>query len=307
MDRPISFRWGIPWLDFVYTTIPNFFFRRYVEVGITRDEFLFVLHLASYKFESPRGQARPSIPTIAVEMGCSKRHVQRLRAALVEKALLIVTERPGRPSQYSFENLAIRLLQLELADGSEDAELVYHPEEGGVAGRAGGDSPVTHDTGVMGTHDSAVMGPMTPLSPEEQQENKNIRTTTPAVAAFSENDKREGIGLLLGCGITRDAAAALVDEYSLERIREVVAGLGGQGGVRNRAGWVVSALRGRYDVSAAVREGRGEELLERQMQRCAFYRNDSLGDCDSIVAGRALMPWCGRCGKLAIARVPLGV
>ncbi len=284
VDERFSFRWGIPWLDAGFVTVPNFFFRRYVEVGVSREEFLFILHLASYKFESARGRSSPSMPTIAAQMGYSKRQVQRLREALVKKALLIVTERPGRPSVYSFENLSIRLLQVELR----------------------GDTHVTHDTHVTPTHDTHVTPPMTPMSPEEQQARTRREEQQQPAVAFSLLGGEEGKALLVSCGVAPDVAEKLVQEQGLKRIREVIEGLGERGGIRNGAGWVVAALREGYDIGDSAKAQRNGELLHRQMKRCAWQRNTSLGDCESILRREAAMPWCMVCERLAAARAAAG-
>ncbi|NVM57599.1 MAG: helix-turn-helix domain-containing protein [Desulfobacterales bacterium] len=124
-EERFSFRWGIPWLDWAYLQVPSFFFERYAQAGLTRMEFLFVLHLARYKFESVRGQSAPSLVTVSREMGYSVRQVQRLRSSLEEKGFLIVGARLGRPSVYSFENLARRLLQLEIASDKNVTPDIY--------------------------------------------------------------------------------------------------------------------------------------------------------------------------------------
>jgi hypothetical protein len=146
-DDHISFRWGIPWLDRDYMQIPTAFFRFYHQVGLTRAEFLFVLHLASYKFESREGQSRPSLTTIAGEMGISVRTAQRLRAHLEEGGLLQVFYQRGKPSIYSFHLLARALLEAEKQ----------------------GEQNVTPDTHVTPTPDTHVTPPLTPVSPEEEE------------------------------------------------------------------------------------------------------------------------------------------
>lgn len=155
-DDRFSFRWGVPWLDMGFLQVPNCFFKRYAELGISKDEYLFVLHLAVYKYESPRGVAQPSLGTIARQMGISKRQVQRLRASLEDGGWLTVRLRPGETSLYDFQAFALAMMRLE-----EVALRRRLPNPG-----PGCYTHITSrgDTCVMGTHDTHVMGGVTPTS-----------------------------------------------------------------------------------------------------------------------------------------------
>jgi len=163
-EQHIDFRWGIPALDSGFTTIPNFVIRNYSKLGVTYAEFAFVMHLASYKFDSPRGQSSPSLQTIAAQMGLSVRQVQRLRAGLEKTGYLQVTTRPGRTSVYDFQRLALACLELESAEAASDTP----------------DTSVTPDTRVMSpltpvsppTPDTGVTPPLTPASPKEEERKK---------------------------------------------------------------------------------------------------------------------------------------
>ncbi len=108
-----SHRWGIPILDEGHTPVYNFMLRHYAEAGVTRAEFLFIIHLASYKYESPQGEARPALATISAQMGYSHQNsVRNLKNSLVDKGLLEVVERAGKPSIYDFTQFSLRVLQL---------------------------------------------------------------------------------------------------------------------------------------------------------------------------------------------------
>lgn len=107
-----SFRWGIPLLDNDYTQIPNLFLRNYTKVGVTRQEFLFIIHLASYKYESAKSECRPSLETIAKEMGYA--HVngaRKLARSLQKKGFLTIKPRPGFPNEYNFTALSRALIE----------------------------------------------------------------------------------------------------------------------------------------------------------------------------------------------------
>ena len=111
-ERSFSFRWGVPLLDDHYTQIPNIFLRHYAEVGVSRQEFLFVLHLASYKYESANSKCKPSLETIASEMGYAHVNgVRKLAQSLEEKKLLAIHHRPGRANEYNFAALSEALIK----------------------------------------------------------------------------------------------------------------------------------------------------------------------------------------------------
>lgn len=124
-----SFRWGVNVLDEGFTTIPNRFLRAYSKLGVTRTEMLFILHLASYHYESDRGVARPSLITVTAEMGYKDvRNVQTLRSSLEKKHLLAVEPRMGQPSIYSlapFARAAMRE-QTRHEQEQEDERAINH-------------------------------------------------------------------------------------------------------------------------------------------------------------------------------------
>lgn len=110
-----SFRWGIPELDAGYTPVYNFMLHHYAEAGITRDEFLCILHLASYHYESAEGKSKPSQDRIAKEMGYKHRNsIMRLIQSLENKGMLNVKDNPGYTSEYNFAPFSRRCLALFL-------------------------------------------------------------------------------------------------------------------------------------------------------------------------------------------------
>lgn len=195
-----SFRWGIPWLDTGFLQVPNFFFDRYLEVGLTRPEFLFVLHLARYKFDSQRGVAKPSLGKVGQQMGYSRRQVRRIVRSLEDKKWLVVTERPGKASEYNFEALARALLR-----------------RGG-----GADKNVREDTHVLPTSDTHVLPGRTPMSPEEEE----VRIGNAEEDDQSQENPRDKDDLARGSlemvGYPGNMARAMVAEFGGERVQEAV-------------------------------------------------------------------------------------
>ena len=108
-----------------YTTIPNFMFRHYADAGVTRAEFLVILHLASYHYESANGQSSPSLETVAREMGykdskCLRLHIQSLEA----KGVLTRILRPGQTSIYLLEGFSRKILAFH---EQSQAQVIHNP------------------------------------------------------------------------------------------------------------------------------------------------------------------------------------
>jgi hypothetical protein len=108
------------------------FFRHYAQAGVARHEFLLVLHLASYKYESKSGECRPSLATVAREMGYSgERGLQKTLGDLEERGLLRRHYRQGKTTIYDFSGFSRAVLaaaRRTAQDEPEDTpELQYTP------------------------------------------------------------------------------------------------------------------------------------------------------------------------------------
>lgn len=136
MTRASSFRWGIPELDdegglYVY----GFMLRNYAAAGVTRDEFMAIVHLASYHYETSHSKgASPSAHTLAQLMGYQHPNsVYRLLDSLIEKGLAEKEERPGLTPIYVMRKFAKRMLELDTltsqCDGTQtpQCETPQHP------------------------------------------------------------------------------------------------------------------------------------------------------------------------------------
>jgi len=154
-----SFRWGIHLLDGGSTQIPNFILDNYTAAGASRAEFLVIIHLARFQFESERGECRPSVATVAQAMGYSERGLQKVLAKMtmpvkkngvqVRPALLVKRYRPGRSTVYDFTPFSKRVL-----------EVAFINSEGGV----------NYSSGV---NPSSGVG-VNPSSPEEENKRRRI-------------------------------------------------------------------------------------------------------------------------------------
>lgn len=121
-SEKFSSRWGIPLLDEVDRYIPvyEFMLRNYAKVGVSRSEFLLIIHLAAYKYERvDKGESRPSLETIAKQMGyASSRYVRDLVASLEAKGMLEIHRLLGKPSIYEFKGFAEAVLKAVGLDAS---------------------------------------------------------------------------------------------------------------------------------------------------------------------------------------------
>ena len=114
-----SFRWGVDLFDDQRTPIPNWILEYYHQVewqgvdgdgqpargvGISNTEMMFIIHLASFKYESEKGVASPSLTgTIAQRMQYrSNQGIINVEKGLVNKGLLLVEKRSGKTSVYDF-------------------------------------------------------------------------------------------------------------------------------------------------------------------------------------------------------------
>ena len=114
VDQPFSFRWGIHLLDQGDTRVPNFFFDRYHEAGVSRTQFLTILHLSRYQYETQGSECRPSVKTVARQMGYTTRGLQKVLATMEKAGLLTRHYRTGQTTIYDFTGFSQAILALEL-------------------------------------------------------------------------------------------------------------------------------------------------------------------------------------------------
>jgi len=133
-NEQFSFRWGVSWLDDTgWISVPGFIKRHYAQVGVKPIEMMLICHLSSYRFESARGESKPSLVTVSIEMGYkSDSQVRAMVRRLKKLGLLTVTHVSGETNIYEFKGLAMRCMELEiktLAESSQGtlAESSYSP------------------------------------------------------------------------------------------------------------------------------------------------------------------------------------
>ncbi len=122
MTDTFSFRWGVDILDSGHTTIPNLFLANYSKVGVTRDEMMVIIHLASFAWERPDSECRPSIAKLAEQAGYTPRGLRMVLRRLEKRGLLVCHQRPGRTTLYDLSPFSRKIMELtpspSLQDGS---------------------------------------------------------------------------------------------------------------------------------------------------------------------------------------------
>jgi hypothetical protein len=113
-----NFTWGMAQKaleELGYVQIYGFMLNSYAELGLTRDEFLCLTHLASYHYNSAKGESRPSLVTITKLMGYAHPNsVRRLVKSLESKKMIKITRNPGYASTYDASPFAGAALKLWL-------------------------------------------------------------------------------------------------------------------------------------------------------------------------------------------------
>jgi hypothetical protein len=149
-DEVFSFRWGIPILDGGSTHLPNFILDNYTAAGVTRSEFLAIVHLARYQYEKAGSECRPSLGTVAEKMGYTRRALRKVLAGLEERDLLRRHYRKGDTTVYDFSGFSRAVMGVWLSTGEEPQDLPKKLREerqdlgGEELGDLGGRNPRTH-------------------------------------------------------------------------------------------------------------------------------------------------------------------
>lgn len=113
-----SFRWGIELFDNFHTQIPNWILEYYHQVGVSNTEMMFIIHLASFHYESEKGQATPAInTTLKKRMNyTSTQGIAKIKNSLIDKGFLDVEQRSGTTSIYDFTGFSRAVMRCALTD-----------------------------------------------------------------------------------------------------------------------------------------------------------------------------------------------
>ena len=213
MGENFSFRWGIDILDGGFTDIPNFLLDHYASVGVKPREFMVIIHLARYQYERPDSESRPSLQTVARQMGYTVRNLRKILARLEERGLLARQYRPGKTTIYDFSGFSRRVLD---------------------AARQG-------ETELQDTPEPQFRPPRNWGSAEQQQGKQNPNNNTDGVGDFSEGENV--VALLTALGVTPSVARDLAQSCSPDHIQGWISYAQSTSGVHNPPGFVIDALR----------------------------------------------------------------
>lgn len=173
-EGKISFRWGIPELDHGNVMIPEPIYRFHGKLGVTGNQFVLIVQLSAFKYESKNSITCPSIATLANRMGLNPRSVMRLVSELEEDGWLTVKRTHGKNNVYDFQNLSKACWQLYIEATSDK---MYTSS---IA-----DTP---DKTYTSTSDKTSPQLVTKCTPEEKEyKNKNTKKKTSVGNDYSED------------------------------------------------------------------------------------------------------------------------
>ena len=116
---PDFMNWGVPeWRNAGFTSVPLPFLKSYALAGLSSNEAMLVIHLASFKW-SDRSKIHPSLKTLADRMNLSRQQVRylihgrpnRSKKGLMDKGL-VVKERTGSTNIYRLSGVTQRCHEL---------------------------------------------------------------------------------------------------------------------------------------------------------------------------------------------------
>jgi hypothetical protein len=231
-----SFRWGIPVEDAGHTNVPNFFFDHYAEAGVTRAEFLVILHLARYQYERLGSVSRPSMREVARQMGYSARGLRKVLAGMETRGLLVRHYRRGDTTVYDFSGFSQRVLDAKRAtELSTGRNLRAAPEEVGEGPQF---LPGREPQCRRGWNHSAVK--------EENATRTDSKDGDDDLTKGLTGEQSESFDLLVDAGVHADQARELALGCPLDRVRRWIAQAERLGRrLANPAGFLVSKLRSR--------------------------------------------------------------
>jgi len=186
-EERFCFTWGLGKLgDMGFVPLYAFMLRTYAQLGLTRQEMLCITHLASYHYNSPQGESRPSLENIATQMGYShKQRLYEIVAALEEKGMLIVTRRPGTTSIYSARPFARAAYKLWF-----EMQAAEQQEQGGTPHSTTSDqggTPQSTPKILRGTTQSTTV--VLPIVPEEEKEETKGQEEESFLSLSEEEEK----------------------------------------------------------------------------------------------------------------------
>lgn len=257
-EEHFSFRWGIPLLDKGDTRVPNFFFDRYTEAGVTRTQFLTILHLARYQYESRNSQCRPSVPTVAKQMGYSVRGLQKVFTTMAKAGILERRYRRGYATIYDFTGFSYAVLKAELYARSTPPEAVEQQLHFML--KLGGEPQFTP------SGEPQFTSVVNPSSPEEEKEEEQGRSGGGGLSA----EGKVVFVALTDFGVSPTVARKLALKRGLDQVVGWITYAEGASSLRDPEGFVVKRLLDNVavPVKGKKRGGRGNDFTTMVCKSC---------------------------------------
>jgi len=170
LENRMEIMWGVSILDEGFTSIPNLIIRNYRKIGIEHGEFGFICQLLTYKHDTR--DPYPSRATLANNMSCSERQIDKWVKSLRNKGLLRTGRRQNVHNKqwdntvYNFKPLldaAYRLIgETVLPDVQVEYEVVWE------------DDPCVPEVR-MGSVPEVRMGSVPEVRTKKKSKNNNIK------------------------------------------------------------------------------------------------------------------------------------
>lgn len=201
-DGNYSFRWGVELFDNARTEVPNIILENYYRVpwtktnqetgeieqgyGISNSEMMFIINLASFKYESPKGKAMPSLTkTLRIRMGYkTNQGIINLQQGLIDKGLLIVSKRIGARSEYDFAPFSRAILAISQQNPSTKIDYSNPSIKIDSSIKIDGDSSTKIDY-----HPSTKIDSKKRSKEENQEKNARAKKSDPLADIFNGQNK----------------------------------------------------------------------------------------------------------------------
>lgn len=250
--------------------MPNFFFDRYSEAGISRTQFLVILHLARYQYESANSQCRPSVPTIAKQMGYTVRSLQKVLSTMQASGILKRHYRSGLPTIYDFTGFSYAVLRAELYARNTPADAI--PNQLHFLLELGGEP---QDTPSGEPQDTPVVNPRTP---KEEKEEEQGRSDDDELTA----DQKTAYLALTHFGVDPTVAHRIAASRDSAQVLGWIARAEVSKSLRDPEGFVVRRLLDNEPVPKKRKSKRGLDVA-------------TCPGCSQVGYRERLCPDCGRC------------
>lgn len=116
-------KWGAKTIAEGWTSVPNALLKRAGQLGLDTGELLTLIYLMRFWWTAD-SMPFPSISKTAIEMGVSKKTLDKKFASLIEKGLLEAIVVKDKPTKYSLQGL-VRALEIGVAPIGSENDIYY--------------------------------------------------------------------------------------------------------------------------------------------------------------------------------------